>query len=156
MKIFQGLLVVGCCFLSGVALAKPTAPSQLLSSLHDALQSEDCDADPDMFMEVDAALGDDVRITGYSGYFAVEKSSGRTRKTPISVPNANLPGNEALFDIEVNAQCAIDAGVQTVTLALESVTTDSDGEKTVSQCQLTENVAPGSHTITLNSSYTCN
>ena len=149
MKLTQWSLVAVGLLASSLALAN--TQFNALSLVTNQAIAEKCDANPDLYIDINADLGADTMITGYSG------DAGEH----FDFPNTQIPGDaRAFFTIPANSECLKSVGVTQMEAAITQIkTSTSDGVVNLNTCKISVDVnKPGHYDLTLvenNGEYSC-
>lgn len=91
----------------------------------------DCTQNPDMFININGALGSNVSINEMAGYYGV---NGTTQKFDYNVSDGgNTP---QLVGIDGNSACMKKAGATSLQLALTALTTNQQAKTSIANCEI--------------------
>ena len=160
MKLTQWSLMAFGLLAPGLALAGTQSDALTMMANQDT--HVDCSQDADLFVSINADLGQDTVITALKGYNKMldGEPSLRLREKPFST-ESDMAGNaQGIYTVSVNAECLADGGVMKIGGGLTQLTTNTSNGMMlpIQACEVFVDVIPGHYSKTLvenNGHYSC-
>lgn len=117
----------------------------------------DCTNNPDMYINIIGALGPNVSVTEFAGFYGINNVP--PQPSQYFDESVSDGGNSSLVGIDGNSACMINQGMTSLQLAFNAITTSLLPQKTaIVNCEINTPVQPGTTNLYIHwngKSYIC-